>query len=130
MDRMDDRDRAALSGDVLDPPVDDILARIHFNDEGLVPAIAQSHDSGRVLMMAWMDESAVRATVETHRATYFSRSRGSQWVKGETSGHHQHVRALFIDCDGDTILLQVDQTGSACHTGATSCFDVGGPDDR
>ena len=130
MDHIDDRDRPAVSGDVIDLPVDDILARIHFNDEGLVPAIAQSHDSGRVLMMAWMDESAVRATVETHRATYFSRSRGSQWVKGETSGHHQHVRALFIDCDGDTILLQVDQTGSACHTGATSCFDVGGPDDR
>lgn len=130
MDRMDDRDRAAASGDVIDLAVEDILTRIRFNDDGLVPAIVQSHDSGRVLMMAWMDEAAVRATVETHRATYFSRSRGRQWVKGETSGHHQLVRALFIDCDGDTLLLQVDQSGPACHTGATSCFDVGGPHDR
>ncbi len=127
---MDDRDRAAVSGDVIDHPVDDILARIRFNDDGLVPAIAQAYDSGRVLMMAWMDESAVRATVETRRGTYFSRSRGRQWVKGETSGHHQHVRALFVDCDGDTLLMQVEQIGPACHTGATSCFDVGGFDDR
>ena len=89
---------------------------------GLLPAIAQDHQSGRVLMMAWMDETAWRETIETQRAVYFSRSRGKLWRKGETSGHQQIVKEARIDCDADTILLLVEQTGAACHEGYESCF--------
>jgi len=89
---------------------------------GLLPAIAQDFESGRVLMMAWMDESAWRETIETQRAVYFSRSRGKLWRKGETSGHQQIVKEARIDCDADTILLLVEQTGAACHEGYQSCF--------
>lgn len=89
---------------------------------GLLPAIAQDVHSGRVLMMAWMDESAWKETVETRRAVYFSRSRGKLWRKGETSGHQQKVREVRIDCDADSILLVVEQTGAACHEGYESCF--------
>lgn len=73
-------------------------------------------------MMAWMDREALEATLRTGSATYFSRSRQQQWVKGETSGHHQHVRSIAVDCDGDTLLVTVDQTGPACHTGTRTCF--------
>lgn len=104
--------------------LDDLIARISFNDAGLVPAIAQQWDSGEVLMMAWMDEAAVRETLSTGRGVYFSRSRGTRWAKGETSGHVQHVRELRVDCDGDTLLLLVDQVGAACHTGDRTCFDA------
>jgi phosphoribosyl-AMP cyclohydrolase len=106
-------------------PTADVLAQIRFNDDGLVPAIAQDRDSGAVLMMAWMDRAALQHTLRTGQATYFSRSRQQQWVKGETSGHTQRVQELRVDCDGDTVLLSVDQTGPACHTGTVSCFDAG-----
>jgi phosphoribosyl-AMP cyclohydrolase len=105
----------------LDPAVSQRLRR---NDAGLVPAIAQQHDSGQVLMLGWMDDEALARTLATGRATYWSRSRREYWVKGETSGHAQRVVAVRLDCDGDTVLLQVDQEGPACHTGARSCFDA------
>ncbi|WP_035749071.1 phosphoribosyl-AMP cyclohydrolase [Glycomyces sp. NRRL B-16210] len=101
---------------------DDVLANLAFNDEGLVPAIAQQHDTGEVLMLAWMDAEALRRTIATRKATYWSRSRSAYWVKGETSGHHQAVVSVAVDCDGDTVLLQVEQTGPACHTGTRTCF--------
>ncbi|MCK6095648.1 phosphoribosyl-AMP cyclohydrolase [Micrococcus sp. 2A] len=93
-----------------------------FDDRGLIPAIAQQHDTGEVLMMAWMDEESLRLTLESGWATYWSRSRGRLWRKGESSGHRQRVLAVSADCDGDTLLLRVDQTGPACHTGTASCF--------
>ena len=105
----------------LDPAVS---ARLRRNDAGLVPAIAQQHDTGEVLMLGWMDDEALARTLATGRATYWSRSRGEYWVRGETSGHRQWVRAVRLDCDGDTLLLQVEQEGPACHTGARSCFDA------
>ena len=95
----------------------------NFNEHGLIPVVAQQWDTGEVLMVAWMDAEALRRTRETGRATYWSRSRGDYWVKGETSGNIQQVRELRIDCDGDTLLLLVDQTGVACHTGARTCFE-------
>jgi phosphoribosyl-AMP cyclohydrolase len=101
---------------------DPILAAIRFDANGLVPAIAQQHDSGEVLMMAWMDEAAVRETLTTGRVCYFSRSRGRLWRKGETSGQTQHLQELRVDCDGDTLLLLVQQDGVACHTGRRNCF--------
>jgi phosphoribosyl-AMP cyclohydrolase len=91
---------------------------------GLVAAVVQERGSGRVLMLAWMDAEAVRRTLATGRATYWSRSRGEYWVKGETSGHAQHVHRIQVDCDGDALLLEVDQVGAACHTGLRSCFDT------
>lgn len=112
--------------DLLDAPIDEVVARIAFDSSGLVPVIAQEADTGRVLMLAWMDEVAVRSTMKTRRGTYFSRSRGRQWVKGESSGHVQDVVGLQLDCDGDALLMLVKQTGPACHTGAPSCFDTGG----
>ncbi|GAB3814509.1 phosphoribosyl-AMP cyclohydrolase [Tessaracoccus terricola] len=90
--------------------------------DGLVPAIAQDATSGEVLMLAWMDAEALERTLATKRATYWSRSRGEYWVKGETSGHTQEVVSVAIDCDNDTILLKVNQTGAACHTGNRTCF--------
>jgi phosphoribosyl-AMP cyclohydrolase len=103
--------------------VDDVLALARFNEQGLVPAIVQEATTRQVLMLAWMDAEALRRTVETGRATYWSRSRQQHWVKGETSGNRQDVREVRLDCDGDTVLLVVDQTGPACHTGAVTCFD-------
>ena len=105
---------------------DDWLERIQWTADGLVPAIAQDAGSGRVLMMAWMNDDSLALTLDTRQATYWSRSRGELWRKGATSGHTQRVREVSIDCDGDTLLLVVDQTGPACHTGAESCFDAGG----
>lgn len=96
---------------------------LRYNADGLIPAIAQQYDSRDVLMMAWMDAEAVRRTLATGAATYYSRSRAQYWVKGETSGHHQRVIEVRYDCDADTLLLLVDQTGAACHTGSRSCFD-------
>ena len=104
--------------------VEAIIARTTFTQDGLVPAIAQQWDSREVLMMAWMSAETLRETMETGRAVYFSRSRGQRWAKGDTSGHVQHVREVRVDCDGDTILLLVDQTGAACHTGDRTCFDA------
>ena len=103
------------------------MDRIKYNDQGLVPAIAQDRRSGQVLMLAWMDAEALRRTIATRQATYWSRSRSEYWVKGATSGNTQRVRAVRRDCDSDAILLIVDQTGPACHTGADSCFDVHEP---
>lgn len=93
-----------------------------FDASGLVAVVAQQWDTGEVLMLAWMDAEALRRTRETGRATYWSRSRQEYWVKGETSGNAQHVREIRLDCDGDAILLLVDQEGVACHTGRRSCF--------
>ena len=101
------------------------LDNVRYDDGGLVPAVVQEATSREVLMLAWMDAEAVRRTLETHQATYWSRSRQTYWVKGETSGNTQHVREVLVDCDGDTVLLVVDQTGPACHTGAVTCFDGG-----
>ena len=103
----------------LDPEVATLLRR---DEAGLVAAVAQQHDTGEVLMLAWMDEEALRRTLTTGRATYWSRSRGEYWVKGETSGARQWVREVRLDCDGDAVLLLVDQEGAACHTGTRSCF--------
>ena len=101
---------------------DAAVARIHFNADGLVPAIAQDAATGEVLMMAWMNADAVRETLATGRACYFSRSRGKLWRKGETSGQVQDLKEFRFDCDEDTVLLMVDQTGVACHTGRHNCF--------
>ena len=102
--------------------IDRALAEIKFDGEGLVPAIAQQHDTGEILMVAWMDRAAVRVTLEEGRVCYWSRSRRALWRKGETSGQTQHLREMRLDCDGDTILLLVEQEGVACHTGRRSCF--------
>ncbi|MBK1670714.1 phosphoribosyl-AMP cyclohydrolase [Rhodovibrio sodomensis] len=95
---------------------------VAFDDRGLVPAIAQQHDTGEVLMLAWMNRDAVIATLTGGRVTYWSRSRQAMWRKGDTSGHVQDLVDARIDCDGDTLLLRIRQTGPACHTGAHSCF--------
>lgn len=113
----------------LDP---DIAARLKRDDKGLVAAIAQQRGTGEVLMLAWMDDEALARTLATREATYYSRSRGRHWVKGETSGHTQWVHSVRLDCDGDAVLLEVDQSGPACHTGDHTCFDAGlllGPQD-
>jgi len=101
---------------------DEILDAVAFNADGLVPAVAQQHDTGEVLMMAWMNGESIAETLETGRVCYWSRSRKSLWRKGETSGHVQTLREMRLDCDGDTLLLLVDQTGPACHTNRRSCF--------
>ena len=103
----------------LDPAVATLLRR---DPAGLVAAVVQQHDTGEVLMLGWMDDEALHRTLTTGRATYWSRSRGEYWVKGETSGHRQWVREVRLDCDGDALLVLVDQEGAACHTGARSCF--------
>ena len=99
-----------------------ILDAITFDANGLVPAIAQQHDTGEVLMMAWMNRESVAETLATGRVCYYSRSRGKLWRKGESSGQQQSLKELRLDCDGDTILLLVDQLGVACHTGRRNCF--------
>jgi phosphoribosyl-AMP cyclohydrolase len=104
----------------LDPA---IAARLKRDPNGLFAAVVQERSTGQVLMVAWMDDDALARTLETREATYFSRSRGEQWIKGATSGHTQLVYSVRLDCDGDTVLLEVDQVGAACHTGAHSCFD-------
>lgn len=105
-------------------PLAEILDAVGFNADGLIPAIAQQHDSGEVLMMAWMNREALDETLRTGRVCYWSRSRGKLWRKGESSGQQQHLKAAALDCDGDTLLLQVEQTGPACHSGRRSCFYV------
>ncbi|HXP31629.1 MAG TPA: phosphoribosyl-AMP cyclohydrolase [Stellaceae bacterium] len=101
---------------------DAVLAALSFDADGLVAAVAQQHDSGEVLMLAWMNREAVRETLTTGRVCYWSRSRQALWRKGESSGHVQRLVELRVDCDGDAVLLRVDQTGAACHTGQRSCF--------
>lgn len=99
-----------------------IAGRLKRDRDGLVAAVVRQYDTGEVLMLAWMDDEALRRTLSTGRATYWSRSRGEYWVKGATSGHHQFVRSVALDCDGDALLISVDQVGPACHTGSRSCF--------
>jgi phosphoribosyl-AMP cyclohydrolase len=106
----------------LDPIV---AARLKRDDHGLVAAVIRDVHTGQVLMLGWMDDEALHRTLTTGQATYWSRSREAYWVKGETSGHRQHVREVRIDCDGDALLVSVDQVGPACHTGDHSCFDSG-----
>jgi phosphoribosyl-AMP cyclohydrolase len=105
----------------LDPEVAALLKR---DAAGLVAAVVQQWDTREVLMVGWMDDEALHRTLTTGRATYWSRSRGEHWVKGETSGHRQWVREVRLDCDGDTLLVAVDQEGAACHTGDRTCFDA------
>jgi phosphoribosyl-AMP cyclohydrolase len=102
--------------------VADAVAGLRFDDAGLVPAVIQDDGDGTVLMVAWMDAEAVRRTLTTGRTWFWSRSRRRYWQKGETSGHVQHVRSVTADCDGDTLLVRVEQVGPACHTGTRSCF--------
>ncbi len=103
---------------------DAVIDRARFDAAGLLPAIIQQHDSREVLMMGWMDTEALRRTLTEGRVTFWSRSRQQYWRKGDTSGHVQHVRGAALDCDGDTLLVQVEQVGVACHTGVRSCFEV------
>lgn len=98
---------------------------LKYNDAGLIPAIAQDHATGEVLMMAWMNAESLMRTLETGQVTYWSRSRQEFWAKGATSGHVQTLREMRVDCDRDCILMQVDQVGAACHTGRRSCFFTG-----
>lgn len=100
----------------------ELIAQIAFDRDGLVPAIAQQHDTGEVLMLAWMNRAAVERTLASGEVNYWSRSRMKMWRKGETSGQVQRLVELRVDCDGDTLLLLVDQTGVACHTGRRNCF--------
>ncbi len=101
---------------------DSLAAAVIFDAAGLVPAIAQQHDTGEILMVAWMNREALAETLATGRVCYWSRSRAALWRKGETSGQVQRLVELRVDCDGDTLLLRVEQTGVACHTGRRSCF--------
>lgn len=101
---------------------DSVIAAVRFDDRGLVPAVAQQHDSGEVLMLAWMSADSIRETLASGRVCYWSRSRQALWRKGDTSGHVQRLVELRLDCDNDAILLLVDQTGPACHTERRSCF--------
>lgn len=98
------------------------IEQLKFNEQGLIPAIVQDAQTGEVLMMAWMNREALQRTIETGKATYWSRSRQKFWVKGETSGHFQEVQGVYVDCDADTVLLKVKQVGAACHEGYRSCF--------
>jgi phosphoribosyl-AMP cyclohydrolase len=107
---------------ILDPAIADRLKR---DRAGLVVAVVQQYDSGEVLMVAWMNDAALHRTLTTGRATYWSRSRQQYWVKGETSGNTQQVKSVALDCDGDAVLVKVDQRNVACHTGERTCFDAG-----
>lgn len=104
--------------------IDVRIDRVRFDDAGLVPAIIQQHDTGEVLMLGWMDAEALRRTLTEGRVTFWSRSRQEYWRKGDTSGHAQYVKGARLDCDGDTLLIAVEQIGAACHTGDRTCFDA------
>ena len=99
------------------------IDELTFDAAGLIPAVVQQYDTREVLMVGWMNAEAVRRTAATGRSTFWSRSRQEYWVKGDTSGHFQHVKSVALDCDADTVLVRVDQVGAACHTGARTCFD-------
>ena len=114
-------DSASTRPTSLDPAV---AARLKRDELGLVAAVVQQHGTGEVLMVGWMDDEALHRTLTSGRATYWSRSRGEYWRKGDTSGHVQHVKEVRLDCDGDALLVVVDQVGAACHTGDRSCFDA------
>jgi phosphoribosyl-AMP cyclohydrolase len=119
---MVDGNLESLSNAMTHTAVDQLLTEMKFDSNGLVPAIAQQHDTGEVLMMAWMNVDAIRESLTSGRVCYWSRSREALWKKGETSGQIQALKELRVDCDGDTILVLVDQTGVACHTGRRNCF--------
>lgn len=102
--------------------IDEFVKTVRFDTQGLVATVAQDAADGRVLMVAWMNADTLRQTLTTGEVTYWSRSRGEVWRKGATSGHTQKLREAWVDCDGDTVLLKVDQVGPACHTGAPTCF--------
>ncbi|MGC0250539.1 phosphoribosyl-AMP cyclohydrolase [Pseudactinotalea sp. Z1748] len=104
----------------------EVAARLKRDDQGLVAAVIQEESTGRVLMVGWMDDEALHRTLTSGRVTFWSRSRGEYWRKGDTSGNVQEVRGVELDCDGDALLVQVRQHGAACHTGTHSCFDAGG----
>jgi phosphoribosyl-AMP cyclohydrolase len=108
----------------MDTDIDSVLKRARFDSAGLLPAVIQQWDSKQVLMLGYMDAEALRRTLTEGRVTFWSRSRSEYWRKGDTSGHRQYVKAAAFDCDSDTLLVQVEQIGAACHTGAHSCFDV------
>jgi phosphoribosyl-AMP cyclohydrolase len=108
----------------MDTDIDSVLERARFDSAGLLPAVIQQWDSKQVLMLGYMDAEALRRTLTEGRVTFWSRSRSEYWRKGDTSGHRQYVKAAAFDCDSDTLLVQVEQIGAACHTGAHSCFDV------
>ena len=101
----------------------DVAVALKRDAAGLVCAVVQQYDSGEVLMVGWMDDQALHRTLTSGRVTFWSRSRGEYWRKGDTSGHAQHVKTVALDCDGDALLVRVDQIGAACHTGARTCFD-------
>ena len=111
----------SLPASSLAPAVAALLKR---DDQGLVAAVVQQHDTGEVLMLGWMDDEALSRTLTSGRVTFWSRSRGEYWRKGDTSGHVQHVRSVALDCDGDALLVRVDQVGAACHTGDRTCCDA------
>ncbi|MFT8787494.1 MAG: phosphoribosyl-AMP cyclohydrolase [Bifidobacterium psychraerophilum] len=112
-----------MNTEVLD---ESIARRLKLDSQGLVVAVVQQYDSKEALMVGYMNEEALRRTLSTGRVTFWSRSRQEYWRKGDTSGHVQYVKGVHIDCDGDALLISVDQVGAACHTGARSCFDAGG----
>ncbi len=103
-------------------PLNDVIEKLAYNNKGLIPAVVQDAQTGKVLMLAWMNRTAIEKTLETERMTYFSRSRNELWIKGQTSGHCQQLVEASIDCDGDALLFRVIQEGSACHTARNSCF--------
>jgi phosphoribosyl-AMP cyclohydrolase len=115
---------APVRPSALDPAV---AARLSRDAAGLVAAVVQQHDTGEVLMVGWMDDEAVHRTLTSGRVTFWSRSRQEYWRKGDTSGHAQYVKSVALDCDGDALLVRVDQVGAACHTGTRTCFEAGGP---
>lgn len=100
----------------------ELMEKLKWTADGLIPAIVQDHENGRVLMMAWMNEASLRTTIATGKTHFWSRSRQKFWMKGESSGHTQSVKEIAFDCDGDTLLIQVEQIGAACHEGYRSCF--------
>lgn len=101
---------------------EEIIKSLKYNDQGLIPAIAQQHDTGEVLMMAWMNDKSIKETLTTGQVCYWSRSRQTYWRKGESSGHRQTLISMHADCDGDALLLKVEQKGPACHTNRRNCF--------
>lgn len=127
-DRSVSEPQPSSATDETSPTLDPAIAtRLKRDAAGLVCAVIQQHDTLEVLMVGWMDDEALRRTLTEGRVTFFSRSRHAYWRKGDTSGHVQYVKAVSLDCDGDAVLVQVEQVGAACHTGTRTCFEAGGP---